>query len=333
MQKASTIYDVARLAGVSSATVSRVLNEPDKVSGDKRQKVMDAIAQLHFVPKADAVALARKTYRKIGVIAPFFTQPSFMERLRGVAEFLAEQHYELVIYSVDSVEDLNSYVATIVHTVRVDGLIFFCMQLEAQVLELLRKAPFPVCFVESDLDGFDCVNIHNLQGGQKAGEYLYSRGCRRPGFIGEKSGLAYAVGATEERFRGFNFFFANQGITIPDEHVWIGEFSEQQLDRGINGFLSQKELPDCVFCSSDLIAARFVHLAHEKGLSVPGDIKVLGFDNIDISGYIGLSTVSQNLELSGSAAAELVIARMMNPDRPVTNLNVPLEIIERETTR
>ena len=88
-----------------------------------------------------------------------------------------------------------------------------------------------------------------------------------------------------------------------------------------------------MFCSSDLIAARFLHLAHEKGLRVPGDMKVLGFDNIDISGYIGLSTVSQNLDSSGRVAAELVLARMRNPERPAINLNIPLEIIERETTR
>ena len=333
MKKVSTIYDVARLAGVSSATVSRVLNEPDKVGADKRQKVMEAIKELNFVPKADAVANARKSYRKIGVIAPFFTQPSFMERLRGVAEMLAEQHYELVIYSVDSVEDLTSYVSNIVNTIRVDGLIFFCMMLEKTLLDMLRDVTFPVCFVEGDIEGFDCVNIHNLTGGQKAAEYLYEKGCRKPGFIGEKSGLSYAVGATEERFRGFNFYFANQGITIPPEHVWIGEFSEQKLDSGINGFLSQENLPDCVFCSSDLIAARFLHLAHEKGLRVPGDMKVLGFDNIDISGYIGLSTVSQNLDSSGRVAAELVLARMRNPARPAINLSIPLEIIERETTR
>ena len=88
-----------------------------------------------------------------------------------------------------------------------------------------------------------------------------------------------------------------------------------------------------MFCSSDLIAARFLYLAHEKGLKIPGDINVLGFDNIDIAGYIGLSTVSQNLDSSGKVAAELVLARMKNPARPAINLNIPLEIIERETTR
>lgn len=333
MTKTSTIYDVARLAGVSSATVSRVLNEPDKVGEDKRVKVLNAIKELNFVPKADAVANARKSYRKIGVIAPFFTQPSFMERLRGIARILAPEHYELIVYSIDSTEDLNNYVSTMVTTMRVDGLIFLCVQLEPSVLSLLRDATFPVCFVESDLDNFDCVNIHNLLGGQKAAEYLYKKGCRRPGFIGEKSRLSYAVSATEDRYRGFKFYFANQGIVIPDEHVWIGEFTDQKLDEGIKSFLSAENLPDCVFCSSDLIAARFVHLAREAGIQIPKDIKVLGFDNVDISGYIGLSTVNQNLDMSGKAAAELILARMKEPGRPVVNMNVPLDIIERETTR
>ncbi len=333
MTKTSTIYDVANLAGVSAATVSRVLNEPDKVGEDKRKKVLDAIKELNFIPKADAVANARKGYHKIGVIAPFFTQPSFMERLRGVAQALAPQHYELVIYSIDSTEDLNNYLSTIITTARVDGLILLCMELEKNMLDMLKGAKFPVCFVESDQQEFDCVNIHNLLGGQKAAEYLYSLGCRRPGFIGEKSGLTYAVSATEDRFRGFNFYFANQGIIIPPEHVWIGDFSYNQLDKGIKGFLSSGNLPDCIFCSSDLIAARFLNIARSMGIDVPKDIKLLGFDNIDISAYIGLSTVSQNLDMSGKSATELIIERIRNPDRPIVNMNVPLDIIERETTR
>lgn len=333
MTKPSTIYDVARLAGVSSATVSRVLNGPDKVGEDKRRKVLAAIQELNFVPKADAVANARKVYRKIGVIAPFFTQPSFMERLRGVAGVLAPEHFELVVYSIDSTEDLNNYISTIVTSACVDGLIFFCVRLEDRVLELLHKATFPVCFVESDLDSFDCINVRNLQGGQKAAEYLYGLGCRRPGFIGEQPRFSYAVSATEERFQGYKFYFANLGIIIPPEHVWLGDFSDQNLDEGIRSFLSSGNLPDCVFCSSDLIAARFVHLAREAGVRVPGDMKVLGFDNVDISSYIGLSTVSQNLDMSGKAAAELVLARMREPDIPLVRMNMPLDIIERETTR
>ena len=92
--KQVTIYDVAKEAGVSPATVSRVLNEPNKVASVKRDSVLAAIDKLKFVPKVDAVINARKSYKKIGVIAPFFTQPSFMERLRGICSVLASEHYK-----------------------------------------------------------------------------------------------------------------------------------------------------------------------------------------------------------------------------------------------
>lgn len=328
-----TIYDVAKEAGVSPATVSRVMNEPSRVAVEKKDAVFAAIKKLNFVPKADAVINARHTYKKIGVVAPFFTQASFMERMRGVSEVLGREHYELVLYSIDKTDDLKNYINALVATNRVDGLIFLCVHLEEDVLTVLRSAKFPVCFVEEAASGFDNVIVKNLEGGQKAAEYLYGIGCRRPGFIGEKSSLSYAVSATEERFRGYEFYFANQGIVIQDKHVWIGDFTEKKLDEGIRDFLKQAELPDCVFCSSDLIAARFIALAREKGIGIPSEVKVLGFDNIDIAQYIGLSSVSQNLDDSGKMAAELILSKIKSENRTVANMVLPLDIIERESTK
>ena len=333
VSKQSTIYDVARLAGVSSATVSRVLNEPDRVASVKRQRVQDAIRELNFVPKADAVAKARKAYKKIGVVAPFFTQPSFMERLRGVASVLSAEHYELVIYSIDTAEDLENYVQMLINTRRVDGLILLCVNASESVLQLLRDADFPVCFVENEYDDFDCVAVQNIAGGQKAAEFLHKKGCVNPGFVGELSRLSFAVAATEERFRGFRFYYANQGIIIKPEHVWIGEFTASELDKEILDYLAQEELPDGVFCSSDVIAARFVRLAENKGIKVPEKIKVIGFDNIDVSDYFGLTSVSQSLEKSGAAAAQLVLNRLENSNSSVITVRVPIEVIERETTK
>ena len=330
--KKSTIYDVALKAGVSSATVSRVLNNPATVAAEKRQRVLSAIKELDFVPNADAVANARKQYHKIGVIAPFFTQPSFMQRLRGVSSVLTGQHYELVVYAIDAIDDLDSYIEMLVTGDRVDGLIVLCLHLDPRSVDLLRNARFPVCFVEEEIEGFDDVIVRNLQGGQKAAEYLYGKGCRNPGFLGEQSTLSYAVPATEERFTGFQFYFANQGITISPEHIWVGEFTEQKLDEGIKHFLDQKDRPDGVFCSSDLIAARFMHLAAERGIMIPRDMLVLGFDDIDISGYIGLSSVCQGLDESGRLAAELVLGHITEPEREIRKVLVPLKIIERETT-
>lgn len=332
VSRQSTIYDVARLAGVSSATVSRFLNEPDRVAQEKREKIQAAITELNFVPKADAVAKARSAYRKIGVVAPFFTQPSFMERLRGIAAVLSAEHYELVVYSIDTMEDLVNYVQMLVNTQRLDGLILLCVQLPADVLDLLRGASFPVCFVENEYEDFDCVVVHNLQGGQKAAQFLCEKGCKKPGFIGEKLMLEYAVNATEERLRGFKFYCANNGIVIPENHIWLGEFSEGSLDEGITKFLEQEDLPDGIFCSSDVIAARLIRIALTKGISVPRQIRVIGFDNIDIAEYIGLTSVNQNLEDSGRMAARLILMRIKDRERGSVVMKVPLSVIERETT-
>ena len=331
VSKQSTIYDVARLAGVSSATVSRFLNEPDRVASEKRERILFAIKELNFVPKAEAVAKARRAYKRIGVVAPFFTQPSFMERLRGIEAVLSREHYELVLYSIDTEEDLNNYIQMLVNTQRVDGLILLCVKLEDDMLSFLDDANFPVCFVEAEYENFDCVAVQNLQGGQKAAEYLYQKGCKNPGFIGETSSQKYSVGATEERFRGFQFYFANQGITIPSEKVWLGEFTEGKREEEIGRFLEQGDLPDGVFCSSDVLAASFIRIAEKKGISIPEQIKVIGFDNIDIADYLGLTSVSQNLEESGAMASRLVLDRINDNGRGITLMKVPLRVIERET--
>ena len=332
VSKQSTIYDVAQRAGVSAATVSRVLNEPDRVAAEKRARVQEAIQALHFVPKADAVAKARRAYRKIGVVAPLFTQPSFMERLRGIASVLSAEHYELVIYSIATGDDLAAYVQMLVNTQRVDGLILLCVQADAGVLELLRGASFPVCFVESEYDGFDSVSVPNVQGGQLAAELLYRKGCRRPGFIGQTIARSYAVNATEERLQGFRFYFANQGIILQPEHVWVGDFFDSTLDESIERFITQPLLPDGIFCSSDMIAARFLRFALRRGIHIPSELRVIGFDNVELADYLGLSSVSQSLEESGKMAAKLLLGRISGTSFGTVTMKVPLEVMDRETT-
>ena len=327
-----TIYDVAKKAGVSPATVSRVLNAPEKVAEKKRQLVLDVIKELNFVPKADAVINARKSYKKIAVIAPFFTQPSFMQRLRGVTEVLAPEHYELVVYSIGTTEDLNNYVTSLVVQKRVDGLILFCVQISQQLQEMLKSAGFPVCFVEQTYDDFDCIVIDNKKGGKTAAEYFFNKGCRNPGFIGEKSYLDYSVPATEDRLAGYKKYFASKGIEIKPQNIWLGDFAEDKLDDSINAFLSQSDGLDCVFCSSDLIATRLFYLVRQKGIKCPEKLKILGFDDIDISQYVGLSSIDQHLEESGSQAALQILERIANPQKSTISIKLPLHVVERNTT-
>src|SRR5512146_1720493 len=128
--KKPTIYDVAKNAGVSITTVSRMLNTPDKVNAETREKVLAAIDALGFVPKAEARARAMQQTGRIGVITPFFTAPSFIQRLRGIAETLSPKNYELVIYTVDSINHLQGYLSSLPLTGNLDGLIILSLPIE-----------------------------------------------------------------------------------------------------------------------------------------------------------------------------------------------------------
>ncbi len=330
-RKDATIYDVAHHAGVSVATVSRVLNEPSKVLADTRKRVLDAINELQFIPKAMAVAHARKQFKKIGVIAPFFTQPSFMQRLRGVSAVLSGQHYELVVYAIESSKELEEYIDMLVSSKRVDGLIALCLNMSPASIAQLESVGIPVCFVETDVERSDSVIVDNYRGGRMAAEHLYSKGYRRPGFVGEASSREFAVPATDLRLRGFKDFFNEQGVAVEDRNIWLGEFTETNVDDGIERILSGAQRPDCVFTSSDMIAIRLLRIAARFDILAPRDIGVIGFDDLDFTEYLNLSTVSQFLDESGRLAAEMILDRLKQPEREVRKVIVPLRVMDRDS--
>ena len=141
-KKNPTIYDVAELSGVSISTISRALNAPEKLNGETRARVFDAIDRLGFVPKAEARARALRQTGRIGVVTPYFTAPSFVQRLRGVASVLSKSKYELVIYTVDTARRLHGYVSSIPLTGNLDGLIIMslpplCVTMAASTLAAL----------------------------------------------------------------------------------------------------------------------------------------------------------------------------------------------------
>ncbi len=130
-----TIYDVAELSGLSISTVSRVLNSPERVSGETRARVLAAIDQLGFVPKAEARARALQSNRRIGVLTPFITAPSFVQRLRGIDAALVNTNYELVIYTVESLNRLQGYLASLPITGNLDGLIIMSLPIDDEGAE------------------------------------------------------------------------------------------------------------------------------------------------------------------------------------------------------
>lgn len=330
--KQPTIYDVANHAEVSPATVSRAINTPAMVNKEKRARIMLAIEELQFVPKAEAVAKARQQLMKIAVIAPFFTESSFMERLKGISSVLSDHHYELVIYTVQSSEGLEGYIDLLVGSKRVDGLISLCMSLEERTIEKLRNSAIPVCFVENEVEGFDSVVIRNGAGGKMVAEFLHHNGYRTPGYVGEASLRSYAARSTEQRLEGFASYFATKGIEVEKRNIWLGENLPDISNAGILKLLDRPDRPDCVFASSDTLAIRTIKCAVQLGITVPDELGVVGFDDIEMAEFVNLTTINQSLEDSGVQAAEMILQRIKDPSRNARKSLIDLRLIKRSST-
>lgn len=209
----ATIYDVAKSANVSITTVSRVLNSPDQVNEATRSRVLAAIDRLHFVPKAEAAARARKGTGRIGILAPFITYPSFVQRLRGVT-MLGDAAYELVIYNVDSASRRDSYLATLPVTRRLDGLIVMALPFGDAAGERLRTPHLETVQIECVHPYFSSVEIDNIAGGGLVARYFVARGHRRFGFVGDADVPDYAIHTSEQRLFGFQQELSMAGLPL-----------------------------------------------------------------------------------------------------------------------
>ncbi len=326
-----TVYDVAKKAGVSIATVSRVLNNPDKVRPATRDRILQVVDELGFVPKAEAAARARRASRRIGVLAPFFSYASFVQRLRGVATALAGQNYELVIYNVDTSARRDAYLTSLAVTRRLDGLIIMALPFDAPIARRLSSHALESVLIEFSQPDFSSIEIDNYQGGRLAAEYLLSQDHRRFGFIGDTDLPTYAIHTSDWRLEGYRQALEQGGVQLPNDCIALAPFGLETAHAAALRLLEQPEPPTAIFCASDTMAMGALKAARERGLRVPEDLAIIGFDDIDMSDYIGLTTIRQNLEESGRVAVELLLSRLADRSRSVQHIHLPLELVKRQT--
>lgn len=326
-----TVYDVAQSAGVSIATVSRVLNAPDQVREDTRARVMQAIDELGFVPKADASARARKTVGRIGVLTPFFTFPSFVQRMRGVAAALANTPFDLTIYPVDSPDRLDGYLSMLPVTRRLDGLIIMASPLSEAAASRLLVNRLETILIEAEHPSFSSIQIDDYSGGVLAATYLLEHGYCRCAFLGPGELPSYSLHPEDKRLAGFKHTLEQHGIALSAEYIRYPTLSHPDVHEEITLWMSLPAPPRAVFTASDDLAIRLLRAAREVGLKVPEELAIIGFDNIDMAEHIGLTTINQSLDESGRMAAEQLLARLGNSNRPIQRIEIGLNVIPRET--
>ncbi len=333
LNRPPTIYHVAKAAGVSISTVSRVINASPNVSEATRDRVQEAIDRLQFVPKAEARARAMKDFARIGVLTPFFTAPAFVQRLRGVAAGLLSTRYELTIYTVDSIEHLNHYLSTLPITAHLEGLILLSLRVSDESAAKLLQNNLETVLIEYPRQDLNTVEIDDVAGGEMAAEYLISKGHQRLGFIGDTTDLgAYAILPITLRLNGFVNKLAKHGLSMPEEYICTSQYEVKDAEANIEPMLRLSNPPSAIFAATDLQAVGVVNKARQMGFRVPEDLAVLGFDDLDLADYVGLSTIQQSLDESGRLAVEIILSRLNDPERPLRHVRLPLKIIERKTT-
>ncbi len=332
-KKNPTIYDVAEISGVSISTISRVLNSPDKVNSETHKRVMQAIDRLGFVPKAEARARAMQHTGRIGVITPFFTAPSFVQRLRGVASVLSKSNYELVIYPVDSMDHLQGYISSIPLMRNIDGLIIMSLAISDQDAQRLIDNGLGTALIEYQHPQLHSIIINDFNGGELAAEHLVKKGHHNIGFLGDiEPPEKVAIHPVKSRLMGFQKTLNDAGISLSKTNIRSAPYTQDESRQAAHELLSLPKRPTAIFAASDVQALVLMKVARQLNIKVPDDLAVIGFDDIDVAEHVDLTTIRQHLDESGRLAAEILLARISESQRPLQHINLPLTLIERQTT-
>jgi DNA-binding LacI/PurR family transcriptional regulator len=330
-RRPATIRDVARRAGVSVATVSRVLNDIPVVRDEMRERVNDAIADLGYRPSSTARSLSLGRSQAIGVVAPFFTSPSVVERLRGVSQRAGGHGYALMLFDVETPEQRAGAFRDFARRDRVDGLLAISLPLLDEEVAALERDRLPVVMVDIGHPRVPHVVIDDARGGELAAEHLLARGHRRIGFVGDRADSPFGFTSSEQRRRGFRRALRRAGIRPAPELEARGPHGREPARALAADLLRRDDRPTAIFAASDTQAVGVLEAAQALGLRVPEDVAVIGFDDIEIAAPLGLTTVRQPLRESGARGADLLFAAIAGGAPPAAALDA-LAVVERRTT-
>jgi DNA-binding LacI/PurR family transcriptional regulator len=333
-----TIADVAAKAGVGAGTVSRVINDSPHVSAATRARVLAAIQALDYRPNPLARGLSRGRCQTVGVVVPFFTHASAVERLRGVVAELDTSRYDLVLFNVESPVHRDEHFAALTRRDRADGLLVMSLPPPSSDLERLAAAGVPVVLLDARVPAaghvVSTVVTDDVEGGRMATRHLLALGHERIAFIGDDPANPLGFVSSAEREQGYRATLEEAGVEVRAELIRHGPHVRSVARRRTEELLALRVgRPTAVFAASDTQALGVLEGARAAGMRVPADISVVGFDDIEVSSYAGLTTVRQPLYESGRRAASRLLEALAaeGPSGP-SHDELDLDLIVRSTT-
>ena len=328
----ATMKDVAELAGVSITTVSHVINETRFVSDELRARVLEAMEQLHYRPNILARSLRLGETRTIGLIVPDNANPFFAQIARAVEDAGFEAGYSVILCNCDGKLQKELAYANVLSAKQVDGIIFMATGGESEIVDLLREIGIPLVMADRRVDNadVDMVLVDNFRGGYEATKYLLSLGHRRIGCITGSSDATPSA----ERVEGYKRGLKEAGVPVDESLIVRGDFQYWGGEEAINRLLALEEAPTAVFACNDLMAIGVMSALRKRGLRVPGDVSVIGFDDI-LEACVtvpALTTVAQPINQIGRMATEMLVERIASKEsRATRTIVLDVALVERES--
>lgn len=329
-----TIYDVAREAGVSMATVSRVVNGNPNVKPSTRKKVNDAIERLGYRPNAVARGLASKKTTTVGVIIPDISRLFFAELARGVEDIATMYKYNIILSNSDKNKEKELSLFNTMLGKQVDGIVFMGADITDEHLEEFKKSPVPVVMaaVSEAAGDLPVVSIDYEQGAFDAVTYLLERGHKNIGFVGGP--LQEPING-EKKLSGYRRALKEAGIEFNKEYVFDGDYSHESGINAIKAFEGLNESPTAIFVATDEMALGVIHGAQDMGLNVPNDLEVIGFNNSKLATMVRpqLTTVVQPMYDVGAVAMRLLTKLINKEEVDEKQVILPHRIEVRQSTK
>ncbi|MET3806361.1 LacI family transcriptional regulator [Nakamurella sp. UYEF19] len=326
---AVTSHDVARLAGVSQPTVSRALRQDSQVSAATRERVRIAAEQLGYVPSELGRSLSTMSTRQIAMVADL-DNPLYPQLVGPLHDAFAAKGFRMVLLA-ERGEEIVSDGRLLDGSV--DGAVLTTSQLRSSLpLQLqTRGVPFVQLNRVSELVEADSVTADNVAGGRAVAELLTRLGHRDiAAILGPRE-----TSSASERERGFRAGLRSAGLTLPSARVVRGWFSYEVGRAAMHELLGRGNRPTAIFCINDIVAVGAINALTELALDVPNEMSVVGFDDLEIASWptFGLTSVRVDFGGMASRAAELLLARLADPQGPVVHDQFPVELVERRTHR
>lgn len=328
----TTILDVARVANVSTATVSRVINHPETVKDSTKERVFRAMEICDYSYNALARSFATKRSHTIGLIVPTITNPIFADSTRGVQDIAEANGYRVVLANTDYDRDKEADSLRVFREFQVDGIIATASNPKSRDLAKLVRDNFPIVLLHSTLRSgqLSCVGVDNYLGGFMATEHLIKHGHTRIAM------LAVSFSASDKsfhRWHGYKRCLAEHGLPYNPEMLIQADYSLESGKNGMKKLLALKTPPTAVFCSNDFLAVGAMEGAREKCLSLPTDLSIVGFDDMLMSTCLspGLDTIRQPAYEMGQRGAKVLLDKIVNPETKPVHEMMEIELIQRQS--